>query len=1515
MNNNKKLRACPYSMEYVTNADNSYSPKCKVISSVNANKLPTKSPPSHLSSRRCPTYRINTPEREKDPQWYCCRRCFHDMSECPSYADPATGNADMPFVLSALPTTAAKRAVSLCSIYSSTFRHRNPYRHQWRHIRGGVLVSHKSDRHYYGMFGYFTTQTPTDYDLTYTQRTIKNSLRWLRANNPLYKGFFSNYETLYRWHISPFEAFHNANKPKTSNYQPVQTELLDEKDGLILPIDDLAKVPPIHTHRDEIAAVHPDASVQNALDELRRSTRIKYNDPDLEAKAWPTLFPYGCGSWNERSDIQLAEYQKSRLLDIDPRFRNDPFWSFFNFDRRMKRTIAGYNRTVTFDPKNTTTKTAGDVRDTLKRKHDSLTNKPQIGQYVPRSVPASKSYWKARLLDVLAMSRELGKPSFFITLTMNDDWPELRSYIDKAPDNPLAHDRTDSPVDYTVACIIAYMRRWELYKKHVIDNKKGPFGKVTATWWRHEFQKRGAIHTHIALWCDPKTIPNDCIRAELPRGKHSDPELDDFLQFVRAKSMDQLHAYCRSDRCFKGPKGKALKTCKYGFPFDLNDVKQLDKNNVRYLYRRTTDEDCYIVEHNMCAKLLFDSHVCDKEVIGTGWEMYLAKYLVKAEPSFRMHVDNWNAKSEYEKYQTARIIGRFEADTVLLGFNLSRGSHAVEYLPTDLNHRRFVLKPKHKLPTDDESTDIHFSDKWDKYLDRPSALHALTYYQLFKHYRYTTTPTRAPNRVATTTIDGKEFPMHIKHLDKGTWIARSRPAILRWTFVAPTDPDSTEKFYMQKFMLNARLTRNDAIFSDDNNTQTYMHECRLRGLITSPDDIKSVIKNAFVKDIDLDRIRDWITYFHEQDWLDSDFANDYLTDLESQHKLLHDTFYHEVDTNEADESDDESAQLGDLRPHPKPDLNTMIASLTPSQKQTFDYCIEKLHCGTQLLTTILGCAGTGKSHVLRTLVTYMRDVLQLNVAITAPTGVAAWLVDGKTIHHTFGLDHELETRVDGSSVHEQQLRNVDVLIIDECSMMTNKLFLKVHNMCWTIAHNKNRTKRFGGKHVVMFGDIAQLPPVGTTFFVTPLWRNHFKTLLLKDIVRQNDPHFINVLGNLRIGKVSNDILTTLQSRKANLNDIDPLTTTVVVSRRKSRDELNEIFVKQISSHDNPIHTYHAIDTDAQKGPLSPQYEKYTQTKKFKKLALPKTLTLCKHARVMVLRNSHVKQGWVNGTMCEVELCTDDIIFVRNLHTGERKPIFRETQRVPFPGANFHLCRQQFPIMLAFAVTVHKIQGSTLPRIAILCSDKYFASGQMYVAVSRVRNLDDLFLLDFDPNTFPSKVKLSEFFEQLLAWVNDHDKLNPDATHTLHFPTCDPKNTIDPHHPENTIHNADDVLDPCDVGDDTDSDTSETHVSEIDVTHTNPDATQIYNALVVELATAFHDNDSNRQHSNIEHDHTMHANDTHNIITTSNEDEPIDIETMDEQYEHQATMLHNLTITSSATDNLANAMSYKETIAT
>ena len=116
----------------------------------------------------------------------------------------------------------------------------------------------------------------------------------------------------------------------------------------------------------------------------------------------------------------------------------------------------------------------------------------------------------------------------------------------------------------------------------------------------------------------------------------------------------------------------------------------------------------------------------------------------------------------------------------------------------------------------------------------------------------------------------------------------------------------------------------------------------------------------------------------------------------------------------------------------------------------------------------------------------MQEHLSLNFAINAPTGVAAWLIDGTTVHYAFGLDRKLESSIEGSSLLEKQPVGTDVFIIDECSMLTKTLFHKMQDLCHYVSRKHNRTEPFGGKHVILLRDPAQLPPVGATIFNTSL---------------------------------------------------------------------------------------------------------------------------------------------------------------------------------------------------------------------------------------------------------------------------------------------------------------------------------------------------------------------------------------------------------------------------------------------
>lgn len=170
-----------------------------------------------------------------------------------------------------------------------------------------------------------------------------------------------------------------------------------------------------------------ESDLQDKLNSIRNIITVSYSDPNLEAKRWPQLFPYGKGSWRRNSSLKQQTYVKHRLFAIDARFRNCNEFMFFWYDRLIKERLSYYNnrqRTVNV------TELLGSlqVKDVTENKYGSV---------VPSSIPGSKTYWRARCFDLLAMVRDLGKPDLFITLTQNDNWLELQEACGMISDREL----------------------------------------------------------------------------------------------------------------------------------------------------------------------------------------------------------------------------------------------------------------------------------------------------------------------------------------------------------------------------------------------------------------------------------------------------------------------------------------------------------------------------------------------------------------------------------------------------------------------------------------------------------------------------------------------------------------------------------------------------------------------------------------------------------------------------------------------------------------------------------------------------------------------------------------------------------------------------------------------------------------------------------------------------------------------------------------------------------------------
>ncbi len=1231
--------------------------------------------------------------------WYACSLCAKRTDLTP-YATSTTTKTDyVPPQLTSL-NKYEKSQIALLTLFSHTAKKAHYYNRTWEHKLGESNLTSKLIKHYHGMYSAYLNKEVPNYSKSSSTK-ICQALRWLKQNNDLYKQFLANAETLYK----NYPVLPDGNAIVDRKGQQVETQLEKEEEALLMPVETPCDMPHIEADKDSAGTQHP---ITKSLkwDKMPNPT---YVDPHLEAKGWPHLFPYGCGSWYPGSPLAPSEYVKMRLLNVHNRWRMDPTWSFFWFDRQTKAQLCHQSRIRRMNKATSTNPTAKELRD--EASSESVNPYDRYGTDVTRSITGSKSYWSSKLLDLLAMTREFGQPTFFFTLTQNDNWPEIQNLVKhglKTEEytrlDKTGHDISplgESCVNFSTEIIIAFYSRFKKFREMFLTNS-GPVGMVNQMWWRAEYQARGAIHIHGVLWCS--NVPAQAVTAEMPRAADS----DDFTTMCRNLVKKHQTHHCVPKRCFKGPKDKTLTKCKYGFPFELHDKDEPDEAKLRFLYKRRHEEDASIVPYNLEMLLFWQGHLNMQFVTKHGWEIYLSKYISKAEPS--MDIQLKPESTAPERFLRTRIIVCLEADTILLGKQLSHSTCKVVFLPTQLNPTISILKRKEHLPSDDDSTDIFYANLWEKYLDRPDTLKDVLYPDMMKKYTYNVN-------------DGRKNTLTDK---KGRKVAlRQHEVVVRWCFFLPHS-DRQEQHYEQKLMLNLPLTSHDVknIISPTNKTKTYLEECALRGLLNKEQDAMLALQNAGKQGWDLTKLKELAEEMIKNKWLDEISATTFLKEIEELRPDIEKMLQY-VDAQE------EEGQLGDLDINSNKEgenLETIVSSLSPSQLQTYQSLEKLMNSSLQILACICGPAGTGKSFVLKALTTCAKQQQSMNIVKLATTGAAAHLIGGSTVHSFFKLSITQECFLERGTAEFLAVQTADFIAIDEFSMLENSLFTKIEQICRETATKNLQLKPFGGKNIVLLGDPLQLPAIHSSVYSNPMFTT-FNFYILKEVQRQDNPTFQNILSKVRVGMCDDQVHKILKSRVCSppTSASELQDSSIIVSTIAERDAWND---KIIETMNKPLTSFHAVDTDGDGGEL-PQSEK-DRLRLFHRERYPDELKLCETCRVILLKNIDIKNGWVNGTLAIVMSMFKDIIIIKSLSTGKLLPVARATQRLEFKAATSKILRHQFPLSLGWALTCHKIQGQTLHKAFIELNDKFFASGQAYVALSRVKTLEGLQLLSFDP---------------------------------------------------------------------------------------------------------------------------------------------------------------------------------------
>ena len=462
-----------------------------------------------------------------------------------------------------------------------------------------------------------------------------------------------------------------------------------------------------------------------------------------------------------------------------------------------------------------------------------------------------------------------------------------------------------------------------------------------------------------------------------------------------------------------------------------------------------------------------------------------------------------------------------------------------------------------------------------------------------------------------------------------------------------------------------------------------------------------------------------------------------------------------------------------------PTMNSDLDSLNVTQRAAYD----AISAGRSVFLT--GPGGTGKSYLLKLLNDQLPKANGKTIALTALTGCAALLLHpkAKTLHSWAGIGLGRDSVPLLVSAIRKNRRaalrwlTTDILVIDEISMMTPDLFEKLDQVGRQI--RRCEVRPFGGLQLVLVGDFYQLPPVvrqenpdepvETKFvFESPLWPTcGLTTFDLTEIVRQRDPLFQAVLNEARRGEVSKKSLKILAKRMGLDWSSQEIKPTMLFTRRAQVDHINmshlhkltterrvfkatTIFLPTAStqgfteSHPMVLKGVAKVDNDA---PYSPD------------------LTLAVGAQVMLLKNMQ-DLGLVNGSRGVVTGYASVVKDPKQTDAQKQQISLTQVKEIQVPVVKFRcglqipiehatwelsdlpgVLRRQIPLRLAYAITVHKAQGATLDCALIDVGSKTFEFGQAYVALSRVRDLESLYIHDLEATAFRAHPRVKEFYAE------------------------------------------------------------------------------------------------------------------------------------------------------------------------
>ena len=386
---------------------------------------------------------------------------------------------------------------------------------------------------------------------------------------------------------------------------------------------------------------------------------------------------------------------------------------------------------------------------------------------------------------------------------------------------------------------------------------------------------------------------------------------------------------------------------------------------------------------------------------------------------------------------------------------------------------------------------------------------------------------------------------------------------------------------------------------------------------------------------------------------------------------------------------------------------------------------------------ITGFAGSGKSFLLSSICEKF-IIAKKKFALTAMTGCASVLIDGITLHSFMGIGlakespEELIEKIKSRGLLKK-LQNLEVLIIDEVSMLSDVLFDKIAEIFKII---QTHSMPFGNVQIILVGDMSQLKPVDHTYcFNARYWGvlDIQVTVLTENMRVRDDPVFEKLLSGIRKGKITTSDFNLLKSLE-NTTFPEHIHPTKLRSLNKDVDHINQYHLNKLIQSGNEIQIY-----KIQYNPCKLKESKaYTNQSK-----ISECIKLCIGAQVMVTRNIDFENKIINGTQGIITHLNDEGVTLKLLNS--------ELYFISYfninPDDNKSIDFKYIPLILSWAISIHKSQGATISALEIDLGESVFACGQAYVAISRARNKESVKILNLSKKSIKTSKEVLKFYEK------------------------------------------------------------------------------------------------------------------------------------------------------------------------